>query len=63
MKEDFGLKIADIRKMQSHDRKLALEIAKLDTLTPGHPSSSFAKESFTIPHKMMNQCSSVYHLS
>ena len=33
MKKDFGLKITDIRRMQPHDRNLALDIAKLDTLT------------------------------
>ena len=32
MKKDFGLKIADIRSMQSHDRNLALEIAKIGTM-------------------------------
>ena len=32
MKKDFGLKVTDIRNMQSHDRKLALEIAKLETM-------------------------------
>ena len=32
MKKDFGLKVTDIRNMQSHDKKLALELAKLETM-------------------------------
>ena len=40
MKKDFGLKIADIRSMQSHDRNLALEIAKLGTMTQEQTKAS-----------------------